>query len=94
MLISIYAVHDIKADAFGSPIHQVNDEVAVRCLAAVARDKESSIGQNPEDFNLYCLGSFDNASGAIGGLDKPRLVCTALSVSKPNPAEPALEVVE
>jgi hypothetical protein len=88
MITKIYAVHDIKADAFGTPIFQANDEICIRSLSAVVCDTETTIGKNPEDFNLYNLGAYNNETGLISTLERPELICSAVSlIQKELPLE-------
>lgn len=82
MKIKIFAVHDVKAEAFGNPMFMNNEQIAIRGLAGAVADPASVLSQSPEDFNLYELGEYDDNSGLITPLDRPKLVCSALSVVK------------
>lgn len=87
MKLSIYALHDIKADSFGSMIVLDNDAMAIRSLAGAAAQEASLVNLSPSDFNLYRLGSYDNCTGTIKPCDKPQLVTNAASVVKPKEME-------
>lgn len=61
MKLYIYSVRDVKADIFNRPFYENNDAMAMRTL------HQSSIGtlleKYPEDFLLYKIGVFDDATG-------------------------------
>jgi len=60
MKYQIFVVHDTVSKIFLTPFYQVNDAVAKRNFASAANDRTTDIGQNPSDFHLYHLGTFDN----------------------------------
>lgn len=59
------AVYDEKARAFMVPFFTSNIEVAKRSFGAAARTPNQLISQNPEDFTLYQLGTFDDITGQV-----------------------------
>lgn len=77
-----YAIRDNLANAFMTPVLFDNENVALRWFTDVVNSKEENqvIYNNPQDFELWKLGAFDNISGNIvGNLDK---LATGLSVKK------------
>lgn len=73
MILSIYSVYDIKAEAYDRPFFLHNDKVAIRALADVFRDKDHQYAAHSEDYRLVCLGEFRDDIGAIDA-HSPRLV--------------------
>jgi hypothetical protein len=75
----IVSVKDSAAQAFGRPIFVPSTAVAVRSFRDEINRKDSTedMANHPEDFELYELGSFDDADGSIVGLEQPRLVARA-----------------
>lgn len=65
MIRSLYSVRDVKAQTFCNPFASLNDQTARRDFAHAAQDKTHGIGQNPEDYSLYLVGTFDDESGEI-----------------------------
>lgn len=65
--MKMYSIFDRAAHMFGSVIVQNNDDLCKRnvktALISGAFDKQ--ILTYPEDFELYCLGDFDNETGKV-----------------------------
>lgn len=63
----ICAVKDRAADVFGQPFFVAARQVAVRSFqdAVNNRHEPSDISKHPDDFDLYVLGLFDDASGSL-----------------------------
>lgn len=77
-----YAIRDNLANAFMTPVLFDNENVALRWFTDVVNSKEENqvIYNNPQDFELWKLGAYDNISGnLVGNLDK---LATGLSVKK------------
>lgn len=65
MLTKICAVRDRAIDAFGQPMFVVAVGQAVRGFRDEVNNKQSAIGMHPEDYDLYEIGEYDDASGMI-----------------------------
>ena len=78
----IFAVRDVKADAYGQPFVSKHVGLAVRGLTDAVNDpqKQSDISRHPEDFSLYEIGQYDDQSGVIDSYDAPKLVASASSL--------------
>ena len=44
---------------------------------SIANDKNSQIGMHPEDYTLFCIGSFDETNGVL----TPAVVLESLGVA-------------
>lgn len=78
MIQKVFGVRDCKAEAFLQPFFSVNSGAAVRAFADAANDGQSPIAKHPGDYNLYELGSFDDASGKLTDLSPMRMLgCAA-----------------
>lgn len=76
----IYAVYDDKARVYGTPQFMLTDGIAIRTLADVVKEPSSMIAKHPEDFSMYELGSYDEASGKITPLENPAFLIRAVSL--------------
>jgi len=65
MIRSLYSVRDLKAQTFCNPFASLNDATARRDFARAVNDPNSQLCQNPEDFSLALVGTFDDESGEI-----------------------------
>jgi len=80
MILNMYAILDVKAEAYGNPMFLANDGMATRALAGAVMDPDSQLCKHSEDFNLYRMGQWDNISGAFTVPDHPEFIIAALSV--------------
>ena len=63
MLHVITAIRDSASATFGKPVFTPTRAVAVRALAAEVNDgAESLLRSNPSDFELFELGTYDDAT--------------------------------
>lgn len=65
MRYKVLAIRDRAADVFGQPIFVPSLGGAIRSFSdEVNRKAEgNALNQHPEDFDLYLLGEFDDATG-------------------------------
>lgn len=59
MIMRAYTVFDRKALVYHLPFFALNDAVAVRTLGD-SLDPNSAFGRHPNDYVLYCCGTFDD----------------------------------
>ena len=78
--MKIYAVFDDKARVYGTPQFMLTDGIAIRTLADVVKEPSSMIAKHPEDFSMYELGSYDEASGKITAHENPVFLIRAVSL--------------
>lgn len=75
--MKIFALNDSKLGEFGQPFFFVASGQAVRFLQDLVRDPKTTICQHPEDFRLYCLGSYDPSTGLFTSLGTPEYLAKA-----------------
>ena len=82
MIKSIYSVRDVKS-GYGPLMMFDNDAIAMRAFSMSVNDNDSLMCHAPGDFNLYCVGNFDDDSGVVAyRQDDPRYVCAAVDVKE------------
>lgn len=72
--MQIYSLFDRKALEYGGLQVLSNDAMACRALVETLSRDGSTVSKYPEDFDLYCLGSFSAESGEIDASMPSRLV--------------------
>lgn len=82
MILKMYTVRDSKAEIFNPPFFQRSAGEALRAFSATANNKETTIYQNPEDYDLYYLGEYDDVSGKLDPLPTPQHVTKAVNERK------------
>lgn len=84
----LFCVFDAKLASFNVPFVQKTEASAVRAFTDLVRDKRSAVNQHPEDYSLFCVGSFDSASGVLTPCT-PRALTTASALLVIDPTESA-----
>jgi len=82
MKMVMVSIKDTAADAFGRPAFVASEGVAVRQFQdEVNRSSDDNqLYKHPDDFHLYYLGLFDDATGKIDLLETPKLIARAKEV--------------
>ena len=78
MKIQMFAVYDVKAAMYHTPYFAVNVAVGARIFRGACINQQTTLAANPEDFNLFHIGSFDDQSGAVEG--KPEFIINGAAV--------------
>lgn len=65
MLLGMYTLLDLKAGAYLRPFFLRSDAEAIRAMLEGAKDKTQMLGQYPQDFVLYRVGTFDEATARV-----------------------------
>lgn len=79
MIKKLYSVRDSVADQFMAPSVADNDNVAIRDFRIAMNRTDLFLYQNPQDFDLFCIGTYDTNSGLISPVDPPKNICTGLA---------------
>lgn len=61
----MFVVYDNKAELFGSPFYSVRKESAMRDFLRAAESPESEIHHTPADYDLYCLGQYEDENATF-----------------------------
>lgn len=78
MIKYIYSVRDVKT-GYGPLMLFDNDAVAMRAFAVSVGQTDSLMHWCPADYQLFCVGAFDDTTGALHtDPDMPRHVCDAV----------------
>ena len=84
MKLVMFSVKDIKAGAFSPVQCMPNVSVAQRSYANAMRSRpDCEWALNPSDFELFCVGQYDDVTGEVFvESDFPRFVCSFSSFVK------------
>lgn len=77
MKLNIFSLYDEKARNYNTPQYLAHKGEAIRMLQSTLDNKETMFAKYPEDFSLYCLGTFDDNNGKFEGKPEPELVIRA-----------------
>lgn len=78
MTSEIFAVFDTKAAAYAQPFFSTSIVTALRAFGDACLDPGTMLAKHPEDFILFHIGSYDDASGFIDPLSPPAQLGNAL----------------
>jgi len=80
----IFTVYDTKAAIYGQPFYAVTDGIALRMFSDAVNNNspDNALNRYPEDFTLYYIGEFDDATGSVTGNLNPILVANGTVVKQ------------
>jgi len=61
----ICSVRDLAAGVYSAPFTSQNSGTAMRDFAHACKDANSQLSKNPEDFQLFIVGQFDDELGIL-----------------------------
>lgn len=65
MLLNAYSLYDRKSLQYHAPFFAVADGAALRMVTDLVADPNTTVGRHPEDYVLYRVGAWDDASGSL-----------------------------
>lgn len=77
MIQQAFSIFDTASGIYSPPFFQITKGLAIRIFSDTAKDKNTSIGQHPNDFTLFYLGEFDDNTGAYSSLETPTPIIKA-----------------
>lgn len=86
MKIFAYVLHDITSETHTYPFFASNNQVAKRITQNMVKQPGSIIYDNPEDFRLYCIGTYDDATALFEHCEK-QFICRANELIIPQSLE-------
>lgn len=89
---SCFTVFDAAAEAYLPPFFAQNHGVARRLFESACADEEHQFFKYAEDYTLFYIGEFDDASGELLPNQAPVRVASALELVKKGPRLAAAEV--
>ena len=79
MITGLYCIKDTKT-TFWKPFVHHNDLSAQREFSNLVNSGNELVSANVEDFELWCLGTYDDVTGAI--VSELKFICNGVSVKK------------
>lgn len=70
MILKAFSLFDSKADVFMPPFFCGTVGQATRSVIEAAADQRSTLGKYPQDFALFELGEFEDATGELVAFNK------------------------
>lgn len=89
MHLKIFTIYDQKIGAYIKPFFAQYTGEALRSFEQAAKDKNTTIGITPADFNLFEIGTFDSEDGIVYPLPIPFNLGNAVQWSLDQPSHTA-----
>lgn len=84
MIKKLFCTRDTAAQLYYPPMAKTTEQEAVRDFANIAKSPNNPISQNPEDWDLFYIGEYDDNAGKMIPLDTPRHIAKAIDVLQPK----------
>lgn len=79
-MLKSYSVYCAAAKAFMTPFFVAHEEQAIRAMECEVMNPKSNISLYPEDYALYEIGTFNDATGELSELSTIKKVATAFRI--------------
>lgn len=73
MELFIYSIYDKKTQIYARPFLLQNDATAIRAIQTTIMDQKE-LASYPDDYQVSCLGSFDETTGLITPNKVPQII--------------------
>ena len=90
MLNKIFSVFDVKAEIYMNPFTAGSSGLAIRTFTDIANDTSHPIGQHPEDYTLFELGTWDPVTCEIKQHEAKIPLGSANDYIQPQYADPKI----
>lgn len=74
-IFKVFTLFDVKGNDHGVPFFSLSDGVAQRSFGDILSDPSCLCSRHPEDYHLYCVGTFDSGNGMLTPAS-PRFICS------------------
>jgi len=90
----IFGIFDAPAGCYRSLFPGLSVGEATRGFSDLANNSDTDVGRHPNDFALYKLGEWDDASGILTALPRPEVIITAAALRVAPVVSPDLTQLE
>lgn len=80
MIHKLLSVYDVKSEAYSKPVAVPAVGAGIRAFADAINEGSTDYAKHPEDYDMYEMGDFDDVSGVILPLAKPKFLAKASSL--------------
>lgn len=85
MKSKVYTVYDSKVESYMNPFLMQTKGQAIRAFADSVNDEKTQFYKHPEDFTLFEIGEYDDASG-VYSMHESKVSCGTALEFKQVPA--------
>jgi hypothetical protein len=88
----VYSVFDIKAAVYHRPMFLDTHGLAIRSFEDACRAEGSPLAQHPEDYSLWYIGDFDEATGVMQSAQPNYVQLSTASAALANKGPKSIDV--
>lgn len=86
MIINAYTIYDAKSLTYSPPFYAAAHGQACRNVMDACSDPNTSLARHPADYQLFCIGRFDDQRGQLLPLDVREHVSDVVALVPQRPA--------
>lgn len=90
MILKVFAVRDMKAEAFLQPFYSPSVGSALRAYADAVNDKSCPFNKHPGDYVLFEIGSYDDSTAELESLSPVKMMAAGSDLLNVNPKVPEI----
>lgn len=83
MIVKLFAVKDNASGVYDGPVPAQTEGIAMRNFTDMCNNPDTAIAKHPEDFSLWCVGTWNDATGEIIS-GQPECLARATSILSPE----------
>lgn len=83
----MYSIRDTKSELYSTPWYAINHATAIRNFSKAVNSSESPIKEQPEDYDLWYVGEYDDNTGKINPEPTPQHISKAVDCLKNKQAD-------
>lgn len=84
MILKAFSIRDSKAEAYITPFFCPTAGVAIRNFEAAANEEGHAFQLHSEDYCLFQIGEFDDATGILTRTEQPITLGLAVNYKQPR----------
>lgn len=84
MILKVFAVRDLKAEAFLQPFFSNSVGNALRAFDDAVNDKNCPFNKHPGDYSLFEIGTYDDSSALLDSVVPVKMMAFASDLIKDN----------
>ena len=86
MKLKVVSIRDAAGEVYLQPFYARARGEAIRTFADLANDSNHPIGQHPEDYAAFIIGTFDQSNGQIEVAQEPEPLGIAIEFIQTPPS--------
>lgn len=90
MILKVFAVRDMKAEAFLQPFYSPSVGSALRAYADAVNDKNCPFNKHPGDYVLFEIGTYDDSDASLVPLLPVKMMAVGSDLAYESPKVPEI----